>query len=224
MWTKLIAISDLMLFVVLAGCGAWVMGTQYQRPDAAAAAALAGALFGGSAILLGNWITRFNDRRRMADERDDQCAKLKTLIAAELVNVAAGLIGSKEYFHAAAEHARTGGVLPPQPDLEHCLPRDMPFLVAAGTELLLLDQPSVDALVTLRGNLALTSAAIGSIADGRDRFGILRVGAVSTSLSNDLEILAQAFEHIAPARMLKLPGQDAAELVSVLLRRVAVNG
>jgi hypothetical protein len=215
--------ADLWLFLVLVGAGLAVVWLQYKKPDAAAAATLAGAMFGGGAVLLGNWIARRAERERLASDAEDRRAKFKTLIAAELVNLAAGLIGSKQYFHAASQHAVGGGVLPPQPDLIRSLPRDMPFVAGAGVELLQLEQPAIDALVTLRANLGLTRIEMESIIDGRDRFGLLRIGAVSNALSHNLELLAQAFERIAPTRQLALPDHEPA-LASAVLRRVAANG
>ncbi len=215
--------ADLWLFLILVGAGLAVIWLQYRKPDAAAAATLAGAMFGGGAVLLGNWIARRAERERSAQEEADRRSKFQTLIAAELVNLAAGLIDSKEYFHAASQHAAGGGVLPLQPDLIRSLPRDMPFVANAGVELLLLEQPAIDALVTLRTNLALTRTEMDSIIDGRDRFGLLRIGAVSNALSHDLELLAQAFERIAPTRRLALPEREP-ELAATLLRRVAANG
>ena len=55
---------DLVLFAALVAFGWYVLAC---RPwgighDQAAAAGLAGALFGGAALLLGNWINRANDR------------------------------------------------------------------------------------------------------------------------------------------------------------------
>jgi hypothetical protein len=215
--------ADLWLFLVLVGAGLVVVWFQYQKPDAAAAATLAGAMFGGGAVLLGNWISRRAERERLASEAEDRRSKFKTLITAELVNLAAGLIGSKEYFHAASLHAAGGGVLQQQPDLIRSLPREMPFVASAGVELLQLEQPAIDALVTLRVSLALTRTEMESIIDGRDRFGLLRIGAVSNALSHDLDLLAQAFERIAPTRRLSLADCEP-ELASVLLRRVATNG
>lgn len=48
--------------------------------DQAAAAGLAGALFGGAALLLGNWINRANDRFKAAQEQAGQVEKLKTML------------------------------------------------------------------------------------------------------------------------------------------------
>ncbi len=215
--------ADLWLFLGLVGAGLAVVWLQYKKPDAAAAATLAGAMFGGGAVLLGNWIARRAERERLASEAEDRRSKFKTLIAAELVNLAAGLIGSKKYFHAAEERARAGDDLQQQPDLGHCLPRETPFVAKAGVELLQLEQPAIDALVMLQANLALTRTAMEAIMDGRDRFGLLRIGAVSNALSHDMELLAQAFERIAATRRLSLADREP-ELASVLLRRVAANG
>ncbi|MDE1894280.1 MAG: hypothetical protein KGM46_11545 [Pseudomonadota bacterium] len=67
--------------LVLAVCRPWGL-------DQAAAATLAGALFGGAAVVLGNGLNRWEDWRK----RKNRVKSLKTLIAAELVDVACGLL------------------------------------------------------------------------------------------------------------------------------------
>jgi hypothetical protein len=65
---------DLVLFAALVAFGWYVLAC---RPlgighDQAAAPGLAGALFGGAALLLGNWINRANDRFKVAQEQAGQ--------------------------------------------------------------------------------------------------------------------------------------------------------
>jgi hypothetical protein len=55
---------------------------------------LAGALFGGAAVLLGNWINRINEWKRAAEAVMERQARLTALITAELVDVAASLIAA----------------------------------------------------------------------------------------------------------------------------------
>lgn len=96
--TKVTNHIDLVLFLALVAFGWYVLAF---RPwgishDQAAAAGLAGALFGGAALLLGNWINRVSDRLKAAQEQADQVEKLKAMIAAELVDVACGLMSAKQ--------------------------------------------------------------------------------------------------------------------------------
>jgi hypothetical protein len=100
--------SDLLLFLVLAACGVLLITRRVRGMDIGASAALAGALFGGAALLLGNWINRYNDRVRAINDLKDLRSKLNTLIAAELVNVAAGLIDAKKFVDAAVAQLQTG--------------------------------------------------------------------------------------------------------------------
>lgn len=99
---------DLVLFAALVmfgwfllACRPWGIGH-----DQAEAASLAGALFGGAALLLGNWINRANDRFKAAQEEAGQVEKLKTMIASELVNVGCGLMSAKQLVDAAVISAR----------------------------------------------------------------------------------------------------------------------
>ena len=55
---------DLVLFVLLMAGALWLMYWQNNRLDAAAVSTLAGALFGGAAVVLGNWINRSNEWQR----------------------------------------------------------------------------------------------------------------------------------------------------------------
>lgn len=70
---------------------------------------LAGALFGGAGLLLGNWINRFNDRLKASKEQTAEVGKLKAMIAAELIDMACGLISAKQLIDAAIVNLEAGG-------------------------------------------------------------------------------------------------------------------
>lgn len=148
--------------------------------------------------------------------------QLKTLIAAEMVNVAAGLIDAKSLVDAALTTLNAGGHVPDQTNLSSYLPRPMPFSDSLGAELLTLESPATDALATLRSNLAITRMTMESISLGRERFGLLTIIALANGLGHDMAVLADAFEHIAPTRQLAFLGQQA-ELATAILRRMSTG-
>jgi hypothetical protein len=219
MWHRIVGNIDLVLAAFLVILGLGFMVGRSQKLDATAVATLVGALFGGATLLLGNWISRSNERKRAAEAREQRCAKLKTLIAAELVNVAAGLIDAKDIVDAAFATIRAGGSVADRLDMNSYLPRDMPLTDCLGVELLILEQPAIDSLATLRSNLAITRMSMEEVTRG-ERFGLLRITALSNGIRHDMELLSEAFEHIAPTRKLELPDQQA-ELASVILRRMS---
>ncbi|MGO9443877.1 MAG: hypothetical protein ACLPXB_03765 [Thiobacillaceae bacterium] len=227
LWRWIAASSDLILCIVLVAFGLWLLNGQHyilvgqdQRPDSTAAATLVGALFGGAAVLLGNWINRYNEQRRAATDLEQRREKLKTPLSAELVSVAAALINAKHFVDAAAISLQAGGVVGEQANLTWVMPPGMPFTDGLGIELMILDQPAIDALVTLRSNLAITRASMEAITEGRELFGFLRIAALSRGLGHDMEVLAEAFEHIAPGQRLAIDRQPP-ELAASMLRRKA---
>lgn len=216
---RIVGWSELVLFVALIGCGIWFVASHPWGLDASAAASLAGALFGGAAVLLGNWINRANSRHQNVREMESRRMKLKALIAAELVNVAAGLISAKELMDAAIISAKAQGSVPTQFDMSRYRPRAMPFTDSLGTELLLLEHQAIDALTTLRSNLAVTRQDMDEITAGAT-FTLLKATALSNGLGHDMTILAKALERIAPTRKLQLSGKEP-ELATGMLNRAA---
>ena len=191
--------------LVLAVCRPWGL-------DQAAAATLAGALFGGAAVMLGNGLNRWRYWR----ERKGRVRSLKTLIAAELVDVACGLLQAKEVMDAAITSAQAGGNITTPPIWSLCWPRPMPFTWGLGMELLALDQPAIDALTTLRSNLATTRSLMDQCAGAP--FGLLKARSLSASLGQSMKVLSEAFMHIAPDRKFQLPGKKPELATSILDR------
>jgi hypothetical protein len=189
--------------------------------SAEAIATLVGALFGGAALLLGNWINRWNERRKACKEMEERVSKLKAMIAAELVPVAWGLIGAKEMMDAAVRTAKAGGSLPNNEDLTRYAPRPMPFTDNLGSELLILDQRGIDVLTTLRSNLAITRMSMDEVSSERRSFGLLTAMQLEGVIRHDMKILSEAFEHFAPERKFAL-GEKDPEFATTILRRLAV--
>ena len=211
---------DLVLFVALIASGWYVVSSQPWGVDQAAAAGLAGALFGGAALLLGNWINRANDRFKTAQEQAGEVEKLKTMIAAELVDVACGLMSAKQLVDAAIISARAGGQVSETLDMSSYRPRQMPFTDSLGTKLISLEKGAIDAIATLRSNLAVTRQGMDEVTAGA-RFGLLKATALSNSLGYDMTVLAEVFSHIAPTRRLVI-ADAGPELLTDILRREAM--
>jgi hypothetical protein len=126
-WRGALQNSDLTLCAVLAVVVLYLLGgLAKEKPDQAiVGATIVGALLGGAAILLGNWIARYNERAKAAEDLEFRRTQLKMLITPELVNVAAGLIGADQFIGAAYLTQQTQGG-PVSPNLTLFLPRDMP--------------------------------------------------------------------------------------------------
>ncbi|MBU6994431.1 hypothetical protein [Ferrovum myxofaciens] len=210
---------DLLLFVVLIASGLYVVACRPWSVDQAAAAGLAGALFGGAALLLGNWINRANDRFKAAQEQADQIEKLKTLIAAELVDMSCGLMSAKQLVDATIITLRAGGPVSETLDMSLYRPRLMPFTDSIGPKLLALGKEAIDAIATLRSNLAVTRQSMDEVTAGA-RFGLLKATSLSNGLGHNMTIMAEVFTHIAPTRKLLLPDAEP-ELVTEVLKRAA---
>lgn len=102
-----------------------------------AGAALAGAFMGAFAVLVGNWINRRNELRRRKEQRAEQIAKAKTLVTAELVNVATGMIGAEDTLSGFVRSFLAGAVTHERYDLAYLSPRLMPRTAALSSDLLI---------------------------------------------------------------------------------------
>ena len=222
---KLFGNADLVICALLA-FGAFLLfrGYDMKSSEGAAIATLVGAMFGGAALLLGNWINRWNERQIARKDLGARVLKLKALIAAELVNVAAGHIGAKNTMAAAVTQVallkERGGSLPHHEDLTRDVPRPMPFTDNLGSELLILEQRDIDILATLRSNLTITKMNMDEVTAGRQLFGYLTAQQLLNGIRHNLEILSEAFERFAPERKLELPGKDPV-LATELLRELS---
>jgi hypothetical protein len=208
--------SDLAIAALLVICGLLVLRSFKSNFDAGAISALAGALFGGAAVLGGNWLNREQATEDLAQRR----SALNALIAAELVSVAAGYMSAKHFVDAALTTKQAGGNVPDHVDMSLYMPRGMPFTDSLGSDLLTLDRSAIDAIATLRSNLAITRMNMEAITEGRDHFGFLQISALAGGIRHDIGVLADAFAHIAPARQFRLSDRPA-EPATAILRRLA---
>jgi len=92
------ASPDFVLFLVLTLFAMGIMCWQHDNIRAEAASTLAGAIFGGAALLLGNWPNRFGEATRERNSLATQKQKVEAVITAELRTVAIGLITAKDHF------------------------------------------------------------------------------------------------------------------------------
>jgi hypothetical protein len=129
-----------------------LLGRDHGLPDEVIGG-LVGSLIGAAAILSG---VLFDRHQRRQDEKradEERRNKLKALITAELVNLAAGLIEAKRFADFAADAAERGHPEASPRALSGHLPRQMTFTNSLGVALLALSQREIDVLATLRANL-----------------------------------------------------------------------
>lgn len=188
--------------------------------DPQSAATFGAALLGGAAVIFGTAFERGLARRDQEANEAARRRKVVKLVTAELVNVAAGLIGAKETLVAALDTVSGGGHLPDRHDFTSDMPRSMPFTSSLTADLFLLTEREIDILTTLQANLAVTRKQMDDISQGRRPFGRIAATALNNGVAHDMGILAEAFEALAPQRQLALAGGDL-ELASALLRRLA---
>lgn len=195
-----------MLCIVLWGIGCcaltfkfWGAGSDAQ----AAAASFAGALFGGGALLLGNWINRFNDHKKVAQEQACEVKKLKALIAAKLIDVVRSLLQAKSDIEMQ--------------NMRLYQPPPMPFTDSLGAKLLILEMGAIDAIMTLRSNLAITRQNMDAVTV-RARFEALEPESLLNGLAHDMTVLAEVFMHIAPDRKIRGYGPVPEPVTEILTR------
>jgi len=217
-WRGIVKNGDLTLCAILAVVILYLLNrVAHEKPEQAIVeATIVGAMLGGAAILLGNWIARYNERTKAVEDLAFRRAQLKMLIIPELVNVAAGLLGANDFIGSARTRLEAeGGTV--SLDINLYLPRNMPFTFGLGMELCLLDPPELEALVTLRSNLEATRDAMTDFMAHAFRF---QVQGLQLSLRHTMGIAAECFERIDPERKVLLHGREKqGELFSEALRR-----
>jgi hypothetical protein len=135
MWLAL----QVALVFALAGAAAvapWV--GQSLRFDPPIIGAFTGALIGAAATMLGGLLVRLNAKADKASFDANRRSKIRTLITAELVNVALSYPQLQRTIRAAQETLYVRGTMPTLVDFSNEMPRSMPFTSALGAELLIL--------------------------------------------------------------------------------------
>lgn len=204
------ALVELAVLAGIVGAGVWLLLSHPIGKDEAEAT-LAGALFGGAAVLLGNVINRIYERNKRTTDEEERRKKLKALIAAELVNLMNELTFTKELMDAAIKTINAGGMPPGQVHLVDYIPSGIPLTERLGVEMLLLSEPAIDALTTLSRGIAQTGKAMkqdAPLAGAIGGLSLLIARRLSDNLGQDLTNLRDAFLHVAPQRKVLLPGQD----------------
>jgi hypothetical protein len=214
--------TDLAFAIALVVAG--VISLRYIK-DPAAAAGLAGALFGGAAILFGNWINRMYEARRAVEDLGRRRSSLRKLIAAELVTTAVGYLNAKREtatsLSPGASHV-AGVFAPVLSAIGQNLPRSLALTGSLGTELLILEESAIDALITFQGCLAMTRMNVDHALERGPLVSRLVVMGIDSLVAHDMGLLAECFEKIAPTRKMQMPDKQP-ELASELLRLVAAE-
>lgn len=180
---------------------------------------LMSSLIGAAAILSG---VLFDRQERQADDsksKEESHQKLKLLITAEMVNVAAGLMGAQRFVDAAISVTASAPSVPSADFLRH-LSRPMPFTENLGIELLTLSKRELDVLTTLRSNLMTADASLLRDVERSGTFGYINSMRIQADVRHNMGLLAEAFIEFAPERKLAVEGNEP-ELASTLLRRLS---
>ena len=217
---SVVSLTDLVLFLLMLSGAAWLIWWQNNRPDAGAVATLIGALFGGAAVLLGNWINRLNDKRLSQRDAAERLERLRTAVTAELVDLATSLIRPNEFVSVSLVQVEARGGLVPM-NLMSYLPPEMPYTFGQA-DLLLLTTKQIDALMMLRANLRITTRQMVETSSDTGGTGLLAVSSLAAGLRHTTAITAECFEKIAPERMFTIFGKEP-ELFSDLLKRLAAG-
>lgn len=211
--------ADIVIAAVLIGLGLLVIYIQGKPLDAAAASTLAGALFGGAAILAGNWLNRRNDAARDASRLEDQIRRVKMVILAEMGNVTAGLVATEMNVRAAID-ARNAG-LGFAFDVDLHAPREMPYTFAlTADEFKALNEGQIVALSILRSNLGVLRQRIYSSKLAIAAPTALPIPEVLKGVHESIRAMADCFARIDPTREMRIKDGPVENAVT-LLRRIA---
>jgi hypothetical protein len=217
MWLAL-QIALVVAFSACAAAAPWI--GQVLKLNPPVIGAFTGALVGAAATMLGGLLARLATRADTASSNARRRAAIRTLISAELVNVAAGYMRLQQTLRAAERTLDVGGTVSTLQDFSNEMPRAMPLTSTLGAELIVLSTSEIDVLSTLISNMDLTRRRLEEFSVGKRSLDLLTIPSLSQEIAHDLDILAQAFERFAPSGRLAI-GSQPPEPASVLLRRLA---
>jgi hypothetical protein len=158
--------------------------------------------------------------QRQANAAVGQARNLRTLITAELANVAFGLIGAERTLSGYVRSFQGDALVGDGVDIAYLSPRLMPHTTNLSSELLTLEAPQIDVLATLQNGLDVTRRNFDEVDQGQQRFSLLSAQRLLGFVRGDLAVMAQAFERFAADRKFQLEdGQP--QLASELLRKLS---
>jgi hypothetical protein len=213
MWFAL-QIALIFALAALAAATPWI--GKYLGLDPPVIGAFTGALIGSAAAMLGGLLARLTARADTASSDARWRAAIKTLISAELANVAGGYMRLQQTLRVAERTLGAGGTA--RQDFSNEMPRSMPLTATLGAELIVLSTSEIDALSNLISDMDLTRRRIEEISVGECSLDLSTIPSINQEVAHDLDALARAFELFAPSMTL---GSQPPEPASVLLRRLA---
>ena len=215
MWLAL-QIALVVAFFACAAAAPWI--GQYLKFDPPVIGAFTGALVSGGATMLGGLLARLGARADTASSNKKRRAAIKTLISAELANVAGGYMRLQQTLRAAERTLGAGGTA--RQYFSNEMPRSMPLTATLGAELIVLSTSEIDVLSTLISNMDETRRWLEDLSIGKRSLNLSTIPSLNQEVAHDLDALAGAFELFAPTGTLAI-GSQPPEPVSVLLRRLA---
>lgn len=186
--------------------------------------ALAGALISGAALLLGNWINRYNDRYLVEEETEKNRVKLKALIVPNLVNVFYNLMYIKNQLDNFSEYSVGYNEKLEDSEFYDFISKISVTILSLeylGAELLLLEKHDINSLAMLRIGLEETRILVGNISLYRGQHAFDNPF-LSEKIKANMGLLCTAFEQITPTLELNLK-YDSEKITAIELLKQAIN-
>lgn len=171
--------------------------------DASARATLCGAMFGAGALLLGNQINYHFQVIDKTIELEKKQETLRTLIVAEMVSLFINHI-QQAYYYTEAVKLIAGGMPTNGYPIDKTYQVPIPNVFnALISELTILPNKEVDALVNMYDNLAKTRAALNSLIDNNTPMTLITTTNLKLFFCSDCENAAGVIKMIAPNRKIQ---------------------
>lgn len=203
---KLNQIINIGIVVIFFGLAIYIL----QNPalfelgnDASARATLCGAMFGAGALLLGNQINYYFQALDKNKDLEKKQETLRTLLVAEMVSLFINHIQQAFYYKQAVELIK-GGMRTNGYPLDKTYQVPIPAVFnALITELVILPNKEVDALVNMYDNLAKTRTILKTLTDANTAMTLISTTNLMLSFTSDCENAAGVIKMLAPNRSIQ---------------------
>lgn len=202
---------ETVIFIILVGFGVLLLYHPLIN-DKGASATLVGALWGGSAILLGNGLNRRYEHKKAAEELEERRSNLKTLLMTEIVRIMIQHVDNLKSLRRIEKSVHTIK----SSTLSSYIPRDSDLFNRFGATILCLPEKEIDALATFYGNLNITRKSILDwVSKDTDLLGF-QLSEIINNMKHDCEIATKVISLLAPNRKIQLAEKEPILLVDVL--------
>lgn len=211
---------DILIMFALFTLGIVILINPWKLFEGDTKGALAGALWGGATLLLGNWINRYNDRRLVEEEITGRRDKSKVLITSELDHVARNLFYAREKIDGIFSAINKVQVIDSQGlDMSRYYPQTLYFFDHLGIDIIILDKNTVDSLVALRSNLEMSKISTERLSRTThiDASNAIKFSLI---LKSNMDCLCKAFKNIEPNHKFKLGDQPEQLIIEMLQAKI----